>query len=219
MPNQTIQKLFSEFLPKACNKLPDFLSKTITLKPPSRIAINSHYSDSISNNIFQGNSRNWGDANNEVKLRSLNQIIDEAKKQSLNDREIALALSVTYIESGFNPDAAASSTSASGLGQFINKTGAAYGLNKDNRFNIIDNSKALVSELKYNIDRFRNDTSTDEESKHSMAYAGYHDGANITDETILMSENKIPTLEEKFYKYLKSEDCDLTSKQTKLEWK
>ncbi|WP_431479086.1 transglycosylase SLT domain-containing protein [Massilia eburnea] len=48
------------------------------------------------------------------------------------------------IESGFNPDAAAGTTSASGLGQFINDTGRAYGLNNTNRFDVNASVKAVV---------------------------------------------------------------------------
>jgi hypothetical protein len=52
---------------------------------------------------------------------------------------------MTRHESGFNPDAAAGTTSASGLGQFVDDTTAAYGINTNTqRFDAADGSDAMV---------------------------------------------------------------------------
>ena len=81
-----------------------------------------------------GNSRIWGDASQEVQRKVIDALVEAAKKDSFNVRRIALLLAMVKIESGFNPDAAAGTTSASGLGQFITGTGKGYGLNAQNRF-------------------------------------------------------------------------------------
>lgn len=53
-------------------------------------------------------------------------------------------MAIARVESGFNPDAAAGTTSASGLGQFVDRTGEFYGLNDNNRFNVSANATALI---------------------------------------------------------------------------
>ena len=209
MPNQNIQSFASALLPKYCLSLPTFVSNSIGKKPSQNsIASNSHYNDPIKERIFNGNSRVWSDANNEVKLRSINQIIDEAIRQKLSLFETSLALSVGFIESGFNPDAASHSTSASGLGQVINKTGAAYGLNDENRFNIEEGAFALVSEIKSDVSRSKAELSSANNQEIAAAsYARYHDGIKVTEETLNYSRSKIPNLLEKFTEFLSSNLC------------
>jgi putative chitinase len=53
-------------------------------------------------------------------------------------------LAIAHTESGFNPDAAAGTTSASGLGQFVDKTGEAYSLNDNNRWDVNAQADSLV---------------------------------------------------------------------------
>jgi putative chitinase len=62
-----------------------------------------------------GNSRKWGDAPADVKEAVVNMIINEGRKAGLSDRDIAILLAIAYIDSGFNPDAAARTTTASGV--------------------------------------------------------------------------------------------------------
>ena len=97
-----------------------------------------------------GNSRIWGDASHEVQRQVIDAIIVAAKKEGFNVRRMAMLLAMAKIESGFNPDAAAGTTSASGLGQFIKKTGAHFGLNEDNRFELGPSIKALIAYFKDN---------------------------------------------------------------------
>lgn len=92
-----------------------------------------------------GNSRIWGDIALDRQRIIINAIITAARAAGFNLRRMALLLAMVKIESGFNLDAAAGTTSASSLGQFVKKTGAAYGLNDGNRFDLAVNVAALVS--------------------------------------------------------------------------
>jgi hypothetical protein len=63
-----------------------------------------------------GNSRRWGDAPFETQRAAMDAIISAAKARGLSRHETAYVLAIVYHESGFNPDAAAAKTSASGFG-------------------------------------------------------------------------------------------------------
>ena len=95
----------------------------------------SHYREPIDDapDRLAGNSRIWGDASPQVQSRVVDILIEAAREKGLSTRETAHVLAIARVESGFNPDAAAGTTSASGLGQFIDGTGRAYGLHS-NRF-------------------------------------------------------------------------------------
>ncbi|OUL16964.1 hypothetical protein B0X78_03015 [bacterium AM6] len=103
-----------------------------------RIKSWSHYREPIdqSDGRLHGNSRRWGDATPEVQSRVIDTLIESAREKGLTPRETAHVLAIARVESGFNPDAAAGTTSASGLGQFIDKTGNHYHLNNRNRFDV-----------------------------------------------------------------------------------
>jgi hypothetical protein len=118
-----------------------------------------------------GNSRIWGDASHDVQRQVINAIIVAAKKEGFNVRRIALLLAMTKIESGFNPDAAAGTTSACGLGQFIKKTGLKYGLNEQNRFEVGPSIKALIGYFKDNEDIVKKNDKPD-----YFVYKYHHDG-------------------------------------------
>ncbi len=75
-----------------------------------------------------GNSRRAGDASIAVQQQVINILINTSRQFGLNDHETAYVLAIARLESGFNPDAAAGTTSAHGLGQFINSTGSDYGV-------------------------------------------------------------------------------------------
>jgi len=106
----------------------------------------THYYDPIdrSPGRLAGNSRKWGDALADVKEAVVNMIINEGRKEGLSDRDIAILLAIAYVESGFNPDAAARTTTASGVGQFIDNTWKTFG--KGDPFNAEANIQALVKE-------------------------------------------------------------------------
>ncbi|MBD8637327.1 peptidoglycan-binding protein [Stenotrophomonas sp. CFBP 13725] len=106
----------------------------------------SHYREPIdqTDGRLHGESRRWGDATPEVQSRVIDTLIESSRDAGLSPRETAHVLAIARVESGFNPDAAAGTTSASGLGQFIDGTGSAYGLGNRNRFDVEAQSDALV---------------------------------------------------------------------------
>ncbi len=106
----------------------------------------SHYREPIDTNDgrLHGESRRWGDATPETQSRVIDSLMDASRKAGLSSRETAYVLAIARVESGFNPDAAAGTTSASGLGQFVDRTGAHYGVNNANRFDVDTQSRALV---------------------------------------------------------------------------
>ena len=112
----------------------------------------SHYNDPIEhgNGRLAGNSRIWGDASKETQKQVIDKIIAAAKQAGFNDRRLALLLATAKIESGFNPDAAAGTTSASSLGQFVKRTATYYGLDDSNRFDVDANVKALLAHFQDN---------------------------------------------------------------------
>jgi len=69
-----------------------------------------------------GNSRIHGDATIEVQSRVIDMLVEIGARYKLSYREIAYLLLMTKVESGFNPDAAAGTTSAAGLGQYTKAT-------------------------------------------------------------------------------------------------
>ena len=112
----------------------------------------SHYFDPVDHRPgrVSGNSRIWGDASQAVQRHVIDSLIVAAKKKGFDIRRIAMLLAMANIESGFNPDASAGTTSASGLGQFINATGLEYGLHDANRFDLAANVSAIIAYFKYN---------------------------------------------------------------------
>ena len=107
----------------------------------------SHYREPVDHSPgrLAGNSRVWGDASPEVQSRVIDTLIESSRDAGLTPRETAHVLAIARVESGFNPDAAAGTTSASGLGQFIDQTGRHYNLNNQNRFAPDAQADALVA--------------------------------------------------------------------------
>lgn len=120
---------------------------------------------------LRGNSRIAGDASEEIQTRSMEAIVEQGIASGMTDREIGLTLAIARHESGFNPDAAAGTSSASGLGQFINNTGKAYGITDETRWDIGTQAKALVEHTLDNI-KLANKRNKGEE----YVYKYHHDG-------------------------------------------
>ena len=106
----------------------------------------SHYDNAIDRSPGRaaGNSRIWGDAPGATQAAAIQALVRASQAAHLDNHQTALVLAIARTESGFNPDAAAGTTSASGLGQFVDRTGAAYGLGNANRWNVDAQATALV---------------------------------------------------------------------------
>jgi putative chitinase len=136
----------------------------------------SHYREPIDTTPgrIAGNSRVWGDASPEVQSRVIDELIDAAQRAGLSRRETAHVLAIARQESGFNPDAAAGTTSASGVGQFVDRTGAGltrHPINATNRFDARAGSDALVEHFIENRDLARRRGQGEE-----YIYKYHHDG-------------------------------------------
>ena len=161
---------------------------------PSNIASWSHFNDAVP----QGQSRLWGGAPADTQKQAIDAIIGSAQKQGLTTHETAHALAIANVESGFNPQAAAGTSSATGLGQFIDKTGNAYGLNDSNRWDTQAQADALVQHFRDNRD-LANKRGVGEE----YIYKFHHDGPVENHGGLEISQQKVMPLLNKYEAALK----------------
>jgi putative chitinase len=159
----------------------------------SQIESWSHYREPIDESRpLHGQSRRWGDASPEVQSRVIDSLIESSREAGLTPRETAYVLAIARVESGFNPDAAAGTTSASGLGQFIDRTGRHYGLNNANRFDVDAQSDALVAHFVDNRNLAR-----DRGQGEDYIYKYHHDGPTKDYGGLGLSQRKVaPHLDE-----------------------
>jgi len=115
----------------------------------NKVVSHSYYNDPLD---IEGFTRSAGGAPKEDQEKAIRTIIETGRSLDASDEEIAYALATARTESGFNIYAAARSSSAYGLGQFIDKTGQSYGLNKENRDDIQMQAQALIEHTQYNFD-------------------------------------------------------------------
>lgn len=132
----------------------------------------SHFNDPIPRDGKPHGYSRWpGDAPAEVKQYVVNTLIAECHNQGLGREDTAHVLAIARLESGFNPDAAAPSSSACGVGQFIHSTGEQYGLSGKNRFDVHDNTKAMVAHYVEN-----KELAQAHGKGEAYIYKYYHDG-------------------------------------------
>ncbi|MFN4100283.1 MAG: transglycosylase SLT domain-containing protein [Pararhodobacter sp.] len=96
----------------------------------------------------------------------------QARNPGMTLDQEAMVLAIAYVESGFNPDAAAGITGAKGLGQFIRKTGASCGLTDSSRWDTQEQARATVQHTLDNYKAARDAGLGDE-----YVYARHHDGS------------------------------------------
>lgn len=166
-----------------------------------------------------GNSRIHGDASHEVQKKAIDAIIVAAKNHGLNQRETAHVLAIAYVESGFNPDAAAGTTTAAGLGQFVRGTGKGYGLNDTNRFELVPNSDALVKHYIENRNYAQRRGYTEKELEEKI-YQYHHDGAGTVQKPAQdnggskISKEQVIPYTDKIERMLNGEQVTLKSKKS-----
>ena len=115
----------------------------------NKVVSHSYYNDPLD---VEGFTRSAGGAPKEEQEKAIRTIIETGRSLDASDEEIAYALATARTESGFNIYAAARSSSAYGLGQFLDGTGNAYGLNQENRDDIQMQAQALIEFTQYNFD-------------------------------------------------------------------
>lgn len=167
--------------------LPKFVENATPITPKkSQIKSYSLYNKPIDKGLedLKGNSRRWGDASSEVKRESMSALLNESMKRGLSKSKASFVLATSYVESGFNPDAAASSTSAGGLGQFVKKTARACGLDGMEVFDVKEASSATVRYIKNIFDKVtKKEPNISESDLFVDSYSHYHDGGIINSET------------------------------------
>ena len=165
----------------------------------SQIVGHSYINTDLIEGGVRGNSRIHGDASIKTQNIVINKIIKKGMDKGLSDRDIAIVLAIAKHESGFNPDAAAGTTSARGIGQFINRTGAAYGLTDDNQWDVDAQIDALID---HTIDNKNLADRRDQGEEYIYKY--HHDGPTSDYVGLTTSVNKVVPLADKFEKYLES---------------
>lgn len=88
-----------------------------TIKNHSHGKNYSHSKDPMTESSL-GKSRKWGDADDAVKFEVQKEIVKQATKANLSQRDIANLLALAEVESGFNPDASTTSRKSSASGVF-----------------------------------------------------------------------------------------------------
>lgn len=156
------------------------------IKPFSLI---SSYPDIDTSRKLRGNSRTIGDANKDVQDTIIDMIITIAVRYGLSYKEISYILLTTKVESGFNPDAAAGTTSAAGLAQgtvgFINDAltqsedilGFQLDLRNEEVFDAEKGCYAVIYSFLLNKSKVMESYTSDQSEYWEWLYLLHHDGA------------------------------------------
>lgn len=156
------------------------------IKPFSLISI---YPDIDTSRKLRGNSRTIGDANKDVQDTIIDMIITIAVRYGLSYKEISYLLLTTKVESGFNPDAAAGTTSAAGLAQgtvgFINDAltqsedilGFQLDLRNEEVFDAEKGCYAVIYSFLLNKSKVMESYTSDQSEYWEWLYLLHHDGA------------------------------------------
>tara|TARA_R100001129_G_scaffold50971_1_gene35252 strand:+ start:135 stop:1313 length:1179 start_codon:yes stop_codon:yes gene_type:complete len=164
----------------------------------SKVKKYSYLNDPLVKGGTRGNSRIHGDASIETQNTVISRIIKKGVEERLSVRDIAIVLAIAKHESGFNPDAAAGTTSARGIGQFVNSTGSDYGINSGNQWDLDTQVDALIKHTKDNKRRAINNKKGEE-----YIYKYHHDGPKLDYGGLSISKNKVMPLVTKFESYLR----------------
>jgi len=164
-----------------------------------KVASNSYFNTPIIAGDLRGNSRKAGDVSPEVQQEIVNRIVEYGSRMDMEDYEIAYALATARYESGFNPDASAKSTSARGLGQFINKTGEAYGITPENQWDVDTQIQALLEHTRDNFKLARNKGYSNE-----YVYAIHHDGPSLDKGGLAKSKKHVMPYVPKYLKLIEN---------------
>ena len=148
----------------------------------STIKPHSHYRDAIKvgQDGLTGRSRKWGDAELDVQAAVISRVVQMCREARFTERETCLAVALCRVESGFNPDAAAGTSSASGLGQFLDETRATLscraGISSSDPFcvelNLVCLREALQEAFAFAAKRAERGS----DRYLVLAYAYHHDG-------------------------------------------
>ncbi|WP_075183679.1 LysM peptidoglycan-binding domain-containing protein [Pantoea sp. 1.19] len=156
------------------------------IKPFSLISL---YPDIDTSRKLRGNSRTIGDADKDVQNAIIDMIITIAVRYGLSYKEISYILLTTKVESGFNPDAAAGTTSAAGLAQgtvgFIKDAltksedilGFQLDLRNEEVFDAEKGCYAIIYSFLLNKSKVMENYTSDQSEYWEWLYLLHHDGA------------------------------------------
>jgi membrane-bound lytic murein transglycosylase MltF len=123
-------------------------------------------------------NRNWGAAAIETKEEVAAILCNQTEQLSAEDRETALA--IAYFESGFNPEAKAQTTSASGIFQIVRDTARKLGLRDSDVFDAKKNIQAGIKLFMQNLAlAAKKFPKLKGDQKAAMLYALHHDGPSL----------------------------------------
>jgi putative chitinase len=149
-----------------------------TLSPKTEKNSNYYRPLDLSPERLAGTGRGWGQARPETQYQVMDMILQKSKHLSPENQAILLA--TARIESGFNPDAAATSTSASGVFQLIKKTASNLGVEQKNVFDAEENISAGIKLFEENLAAVnRRFSKLSGNEKAIMLYAFHHDGPGL----------------------------------------
>lgn len=187
----------------AVSELPRQFAAQPGSAPSAPLFRGSHFSEELSDYSGpRGRSRRWGDAPLAVQREVVGELLRQARTSGLSRQATAYLLAVVRVESGFNPDAASGSSSAAGLGQFIDATGKAYGLGNDNRFDLRANARAVVAHLQDCLKIVRSRYSAEAGRWQEYWYAVYHDGPKLGAGGREIARRRVVPWYERFYRWL-----------------
>jgi LysM repeat protein len=168
----------------------------------NQIVAHSYYKKPIDHTEgrLAGVSRRVGHADHEVQKQVIDIIIDKCEKYGLSNRQCAYVLATARHESGFNPDAAAGTTSALGIGQFVRQTAKTFGLTDKNSFDADAQADALVRLYLYNS-KIANSRNKGEE----YIYKYHHDGETEEHGGLKISQKHVMPWVDKIEKKLNKE--------------
>lgn len=157
----------------------------------------SYFNKPIPEGELRGNSRKAGDISVKSQEKIISRIVDYGRRMDLSDREIAIALATVRYESGFNPDAAAKSSSAVGLGQFVNQTWKNVTGGTDR--NSVDDQIQALFDLQTENTNIAEKKGYGEE----YIYAMHHDGPNLELNGLSKSKKHVMPFVPKYEKMIK----------------
>jgi hypothetical protein len=108
----------------------------------------------------------------EQKNTIIDKIINASSAAGLSQHDTAYVLALVNFESSFNPNAANPSSSASGLGQFIDSTGEKYQLSEERRWDVDKQISAVIKHYQENKAVAEKNNLGEE-----GIYGAHHDGA------------------------------------------
>lgn len=169
-----------------------------------KVATQSYFNLALPKNSLS-TSRQAGATTKAMKQKVIDLIINTGYQAGMTEVEVATTLAIAAHESGFNPEASAKESSASGVGQFVNKTGLQYGLTDNNRWDLNMQVQALIDHTLDNFNFVKK-----KGLSQDYVYALHHDGQTVVSKPgyagpgLKTGKKKVTPLIKKYLTYIRS---------------